>query len=167
MNLKELIRDIPDFPQKGILFRDISPLLKSPEALKYVCQEFGKKCDLKAIDYFVGVESRGFILASLMSAHFSKGFIPLRKSGKLPPPVISETYQLEYATATLEMAPGKGSVMVLDDVLATGGTLQASINICQQAGYQVEQVAVLIDLPFLNQMKFRQQKIISLVQYEK
>jgi adenine phosphoribosyltransferase len=166
MNLKEFIRDIPDFPQKGILFRDISPLLKNPKALKWMCDEFGRTCDLSQIDCFVGIESRGFILASLLAGHYDKGFIPLRKAGKLPPPVVSETYQLEYGTATLEMAPGSGKVMILDDVLATGGTLQASINICEAAGYSVEQVAVLIDLPFLNQMKFRGKKIFSLVQYE-
>ncbi len=165
MNLKSFIRDIPDFPQKGILFRDISPLLKNPEALKFVAQEFGKSVDLGKIDAFVGVESRGFILASLLSAHHGKGFIPLRKAGKLPPPVIAESYSLEYGKATLEMSPGQGRVMVLDDVLATGGTLQASINICEKAGYHVEQVGVLIDLTFLNQMKFRGQPIFSLVQY--
>jgi adenine phosphoribosyltransferase len=165
MNLKTYIRDIPDFPQKGILFRDISPLLKSPEALRFVAQEFGKSCDMARIDAFVGVESRGFILASFLAAHFQKGFIPLRKAGKLPPPVIAESYSLEYGKATLEMAPGDGRVMILDDVLATGGTLQASLNICQKAGYQVEQVGVLINLTFLNQMKFKDEPIYSLVQY--
>ncbi len=165
MNLKSYIRDIPDFPQKGILFRDISPLLQNPEALQFVAEEFGKSVDLNKIDAFVGVESRGFILASLLAAHFKKGFIPLRKAGKLPPPVVAESYALEYGKATLEMAPGKARVMVLDDVLATGGTLQASLNICEKAGYHVEQVAVLIDLTFLNQMKFKGQKIFSLVQY--
>jgi adenine phosphoribosyltransferase len=165
MNLKSYIRDIPDFPQKGILFRDISPLLKSPEALRFVAQEFGKSCDLSRIDAFVGVESRGFILASLLAGHFQKGFIPLRKAGKLPPPVIAESYSLEYGKATLEMAPGQARVMILDDVLATGGTLQASLNICKKAGYQVEQVGVLINLTFLNEMKFKDEPIYSLVQY--
>jgi adenine phosphoribosyltransferase len=165
MNLKSLIRDIPDFPQKGILFRDISPLLKSPEALKYVAEGFGKSVDMKTIDAFVGIESRGFILASFLASHFQKGFIPLRKAGKLPPPVITESYSLEYGKATLEMAPGTGSVMILDDVLATGGTLQAGINICQKAGYQVQQVGVLIDLTFLNQMKFQGKPVFSMVQY--
>jgi adenine phosphoribosyltransferase len=165
MNLKSYIRDIPDFPQKGILFRDISPLLKSPEALHFVAGEFGKACNLEQIDAFVGVESRGFILASLLAGHFKKGFIPLRKAGKLPPPVIAESYSLEYGKATLEMSPGQARVMLLDDVLATGGTLQASLNICEKAGYQVEQVAVLINLTFLNDMKFKGQPIFSLVNY--
>jgi len=165
MNLKSYIRDIPDFPEKGILFRDISPLLKSPEALHFVAEAFGKACDLRRIDAFVGIESRGFILASLLAGHFEKGFIPLRKAGKLPPPVVSESYSLEYGKATLEMAPGTGRVMILDDVLATGGTLQAGVNICEKAGYHVEQIAVLIDLTFLNKMKFKGQPIFSLVQY--
>ncbi len=165
MNLKDWIRDIPDFPKKGILFRDISPLLKNPAALHWMCEEFGRAADLNKIDFFVGVESRGFILASLLASHFKKGFVPLRKAGKLPPPIIAETYNLEYGSATLEMTPGQGRVMLLDDVLATGGTLKAAINICSAAGYSVEQVAVLIDLPFLNQMKFKDKSIISLVQY--
>lgn len=164
-DLKNLIRDIPDFPKPGILFRDISPLLRSPEALHFVCEEFGKAHSLDQVDAFVGIESRGFILAGLLASHFRKGFIPLRKAGKLPPPVIAETYQLEYGTATLEMAPGSGRVMILDDVLATGGTLQASINICEKAGYQVEQIGVLINLTFLNTMKFKGQSIISIVNY--
>lgn len=166
MELKQLIRDIPDFPEKGILFRDISPLLRNPQALQYVAESFGKACDLNLVDAFVGVESRGFILASLLASHYQKGFIPLRKAGKLPPPVVSESYDLEYGSATLEMAPGTGRVMILDDVLATGGTLQAAINICEKAGYHVEQVAVLIDLMFLNEMKFRGSPVFSLVQYQ-
>jgi adenine phosphoribosyltransferase len=166
MNFQTLIRDIPDFPQKGILFRDISPLLQNPEALQALVKEFGRAFDPNRIDAFVGIESRGFILAGLLASHYQKGFIPLRKAGKLPPPVVAESYTLEYGTATLEMSPGSARVMILDDVLATGGTLQASINICEKAGYQVEQVAVLINLSFLNQMKFRGQRIFSLVDYK-
>ncbi len=165
MDLKKLIRDIPDFPKPGILFRDISPLLKSPAALNQVAEEFGRSCNLEKIDAFVGIESRGFILASYLASHFKKGFIPLRKAGKLPPPVVAESYSLEYGSATLEMNPGTGRVMILDDVLATGGTLQAGINICEKAGYHVEQVGVLIDLTFLNQMKFRGEKVFSIIQY--
>lgn len=166
MNLKHLVREIPDFPQKGVLFRDISPLLRSPEALKYVADSFAQNLRLEQVDAFVGIESRGFILASLLAGHFKKGFIPLRKAGKLPPPVISQSYELEYGEATLEMAPGTGRVIILDDVLATGGTLRAAIAICERAGYQVEQVAVLINLVFLNSFRFRQEAAYSLLQYE-
>ena len=163
--LKKMIRDVPDFPKPGIMFKDISPLLKSTEALQSVLQAFGKSCDMNKVDAFVGIESRGFIFAGLCAAHFKKGFIPLRKAGKLPPPVLGESYQLEYGSATLEMSPGQGRVMILDDVLATGGTLKAAISICDKAGYQVEQVGVLIDLTFLNQLTFKGQKIFSVLQY--
>lgn len=165
MELKSLIRDIPDFPKPGILFRDISPLLNNPEALQNVAEKLVESVDLKNIDSFVGIESRGFILASLLAAKHNKGFIPMRKAGKLPPPTVKESYKLEYGEATLEMTPGKGRVMILDDVLATGGTLQAGISICEKAGFHVEQVAVLINLTFLNTMKFRGKDIFSLVQY--
>lgn len=165
MDLKKLIRDIPDFPQPGILFRDVSPLMKSPEAMHFVAENLVKKADLSQIDYFAGIESRGFIFATLLSTHFKKGFLPIRKAGKLPPPVIAESYDLEYGKATIELSPGIGRVMILDDVLATGGTLQAAIKLCKRAGYDVKDVAVLIDLPFLNQMKFNNKAIHSLVQY--
>ncbi|MEZ0392623.1 MAG: adenine phosphoribosyltransferase [Pseudobdellovibrionaceae bacterium] len=166
MNLKNLIRDIADFPKKGILFRDLSPLFRHPESLAQVVQEFSRAFDSERVDAFVGIEARGFILASLLAGHYKKGFIPLRKAGKLPPPVISRNYKLEYGTATLEMSPGSGRVMILDDVLATGGTLQAAIDICENAGFAVEQVGVLVNLSFLNQMTFRGEKIFSLVEYE-
>ncbi len=163
--LKQHIREIPDFPQAGILFRDISPILRNATLLKSVAEQFARLLPIDQIDAFVGIESRGFILASLLASHCGKGFIPLRKAGKLPPPLVSKSYSLEYGQATLEMNPGKGSVVILDDVLATGGTLQASIDICKAAGYDVKQVAVLINLTSLNQMTFQNEKIISLIEY--
>jgi adenine phosphoribosyltransferase len=165
MNLKSLVRDIPDFPQAGILFRDISPLLKSPEALNYAASKLVENIDLTKVDAFAGIESRGFILAMLLAAKFNKGFIPIRKAGKLPPPVIAESYSLEYGSATIEMALGHERIMILDDVLATGGTLQAAINVSEKAGYKVEAAGVLIDLTFLNKMTFKNQKIPSVIQY--
>lgn len=165
MDLKKLIRDIPDFPKKGVLFRDVSPLLKSPAALDFIAQELVTHSDLDQIDYFAGIESRGFLFAMLLSSQFKKGFIPIRKAGKLPPPTSSVSYQLEYGEAAIELAPGVGRVMILDDVLATGGTLQAAIELCQVAGYQVKDVAVLINLSFLNQMKFENEPVHSVVTY--
>lgn len=150
MDLKALVRSIPDFPKPGILFRDISPLLASPEALQDVARKIVEPFDLNRVDAFVGIESRGFILAALAAATHRKGFIPLRKAGKLPPPVHAESYKLEYGEATLEIAPGTGRVVILDDVLATGGTLRAAMNLCQRAGYTVQGAAVLINLPALN-----------------
>ena len=150
MDLNELIRTVPDFPKPGILFRDVSPLLANAEALREVAQKLVEPFDLSRIDAFVGIESRGFILAALCAGIHARGFIPLRKAGKLPPPVHAESYKLEYGEATLEIAPGKGRVLVLDDVLATGGTLRAAATLCVRAGYSVEGCAVLIDLPALN-----------------
>lgn len=165
MNLKSYIRDIPDFPQKGILFRDVSPLLKSPEALDHVATQLAEKFDLSCVDYFAGIESRGFIFAMLLSAKFGKGFMPIRKAGKLPPPTVAVSYELEYGQATIELAPGTGRVIILDDVLATGGTLRAAIEVCEKAGYQVQDVGVLINLTFLNQIQFNNKPIHSLIQY--
>ncbi|MBC7421768.1 MAG: adenine phosphoribosyltransferase [Bdellovibrio sp.] len=168
MNYKNLIRDVADFPIPGVLFRDVSPLLQSPEAFSAVAHDFAKQIDLSKVDLFVGIESRGFIFAAMLAAKFDKGFLPLRKAGKLPPPVLQESYSLEYGKATLEIAPTeekKKRVVVCDDVLATGGTLKAAISLCKKAGYEVEDVLVLIDLTFLNQMTFKDQKIKSLIQY--
>lgn len=165
MDLKSLIRDVPNFPKEGILFRDMSPLLQSPEALHFVSAGLVKNVDLSKVDYFAGIESRGFILAAHMAATHKKGFLPIRKAGKLPPPTQRVSYALEYGTAEIELPLGKGNVMIVDDVLATGGTLQAAIKVSEAAGYNVEAVAVLVNLTFLNQMKFKNAEVISLVQY--
>lgn len=168
MNYKSLIRDVPDFPISGVLFRDVSPLLQSAEAFQQVALDFAKLIDLKNVDVFAGIESRGFIFAAQMAAIFKKGFVPIRKAGKLPPPTIQESYSLEYGTATLEMVHASQKnqrVVICDDVLATGGTLQAAINLSAKAGYQVNDILVLINLTFLNQMKFRDSSVKSLIQY--
>lgn len=165
MILNDYIREVPDFPKPGVSFKDISPLLKNAEALEFVCKEFGRRMNLEQADYFVGIESRGFILASLLSAYYKKGFVLLRKAGKLPPPVVTQAYSLEYGEAVLEINPGQGRVIIFDDVLATGGTLQAGINLCAKAGYSVVDVGVLINLRFLNAMRFNGQEIVSLLQY--
>lgn len=165
---KKLIRDIPDFPIQGVLFRDVSPLLSNAQAFKQAALDFGSLIDLTKIDAFVGIESRGFIFAAQLAATFDKGFIPLRKAGKLPPPTIQQSYKLEYGEATLEMNPAinkEARVVVCDDVLATGGTLGAAIALCEKSGYQVQDILVLINLTFLNQMKFKSDPIKSLIQY--
>ncbi|MGZ3770946.1 MAG: adenine phosphoribosyltransferase [Bdellovibrio sp.] len=165
MDLKSLIRDVPDFPKKGILFRDMSPLLQNSEALNFVSQNLIKKTDLSKINYFAGIESRGFILASHMAAVHNKGFLPIRKAGKLPPPTKRVSYALEYGSAEIELPLGSGNIMIIDDVLATGGTLQAAIDLSHLAGYSVQSVAVLVNLTFLNKMKFNNEEVFSLVQY--
>lgn len=165
MDLKSLIRDVPNFPKEGILFRDMSPLLQNPDAMAFVSRQLVKKVDLSQVDYFAGIESRGFILASHMAATHQKGFLPIRKAGKLPPPTKKVSYALEYGTAEIELPLGQGNIMIIDDVLATGGTLQAAIDLSVLAGYKVESVAVLVNLTFLNKMKFKNEEVYSLVQY--
>lgn len=165
MDLKKFVREIPDFPKPGILFRDFSPLLVDPLRMEFVAQSLVENINLDDVDSFAGIESRGFILAMLLSAHFRKGFIPIRKAGKLPPPVAAESYALEYGEATLEMHFGKGNIVVVDDVLATGGTLQAAINVAERAGYHVVDVVTLINLTSLNKMTFRGEPIKHLIAY--
>lgn len=146
------IQNIPDFPKKGIIFKDIFPLLR--DNLEDVVIEMGKNIDWNKVDCIIGVESRGFILGAAMASHYNKGFVPVRKKGKLPPPFISEEYQLEYGTDILEIQPSpeKKSVVIIDDVLATGGTLKAVFKLCEKANFEVVDSCVLINLKFLNDM---------------
>lgn len=150
---EELIRNVPDFPKPGIVFKDITPLLQErfPDVIKAMSQGI----DWSQVDYVVGIESRGFILGAAMAQLNGKGFIPMRKKGKLPPPVISETYSLEYGTDTLEMIKEEkqARVVLVDDVLATGGTLKAAANLCAKNGLEVKAMSLLINLTFLNKFK--------------
>lgn len=146
-NIKSKISEIKDFPKNGVIFRDISPLLQSEyfiEAIKLM----GKK--VKTPKYWVGIESRGFIFATALSMVYGGGVILCRKKGKLPPPVVSIDYTLEYGKDTLEVKPGKGDVVIVDDVLATGGTLSAVEELLEKAGYDVTDSLVLINLTGLN-----------------
>ena len=165
MNLKNYIKETANFPKQGILFRDFSPLLNNPQACDFMLKAFAEQIDLNNIDAIVGIESRGFILASMMAAKWNKSFIAFRKAGKLPPPCNSISYDLEYGSATIEAQAGKQRVLIVDDVLATGGTLKAAIELANICGHQVQNVAVLINLKDLNQLKFNDKKIISLIEY--
>ncbi|MFN7453592.1 MAG: adenine phosphoribosyltransferase [Pseudobdellovibrionaceae bacterium] len=166
MMLKDLILTVPDFPEPGILFKDISPLLQDPQNFQNCIDQLARSADfITQADLFVGIESRGFIFASALAAKLGKGFVPARKKGKLPPPVISESYSLEYGQSALEMKKGSGKVVLVDDVLATGGTLKASESLSQKAGYEVLGAVVLIDLPFLNQLQINGRPVVSLLQY--
>ena len=156
---KHLINEIADWPKEGVSFKDISPLLKSQEFQNAV-KALGNQFDLNIVDHFVGIDSRGFIFASAMAVLFDKGLVLVRKKGKLPPPVITKQYNLEYGKDSLEIAPGTGNVVIIDDVLATGGTLKATRELCNRAGYTVLDCGVLIDLKFLHDNDINAKSVI-------
>jgi adenine phosphoribosyltransferase len=148
--LKSMIRNIPDFPQPGVLFRDITPLLGSPRALGLAIELLSNPYRGRMIDLVVGAESRGFIFGTALACTISAGFGIIRKPGKLPFKKVSTTYELEYGNGTLEMhmdtiKPGD-RVLVVDDVLATGGTMKACIDLVRQCGGQVVGAATMIEL---------------------
>jgi adenine phosphoribosyltransferase len=145
--LARLIVDVPDFPQPGVLFRDITPLLRShfAETIDAV-DALWTDGEWSEADAVGGVESRGFILAAALAERRGKGFVPVRKKGKLPPPVVERRYALEYGEGVLEMQRGEGRLILVDDVLATGGTLTASAELATAAGFRVLHAGVLIDL---------------------
>jgi len=156
MNLQDYIIDVPDWPQKGIVFKDITPLLKDANAFNHSTLLMRGLLDTNAFSYIVGIESRGFIFGSYLAKRMGMGFIPVRKKGKLPPPVISRDYELEYGTDTLEIKPGDGErVIIVDDVYATGGTAKATRELCEEAGYDVVDEIYLINLSFLNKDKVK------------
>ena len=164
--LKAAIRDVPDFPRPGVLFRDISPLLKSHfaatiEALDGLLTEE----EWRTIDAVAGIESRGFILGAALALRRGKGFVLVRKQGKLPPPVVDVSYALEYGSGVLEMQRGQGRVLLIDDVLATGGTLSASADLCLRAGYSVAALAVLIDLQLVVDYRWRELPLRAVISY--
>lgn len=154
MNLKEYVRDIQDFPKKGILFKDITPLLASPEATNVCLQKLTENLKNVKIDKVVGVESRGFFFGTLLAHKLQAGFVPVRKAGKLPFVTVSASYELEYGTDTLEIhadAIQKGDkVLIHDDVLATGGTIKAVCELVEALGGEIVQVSFLMELLFLN-----------------
>ena len=155
MNLKDYIVDVPDWPKEGIVFKDITPLLKDANALNHSTLLMRGLIDYNPT-YIVGCEARGFIFGSYLAKRMGTGFIPVRKKGKLPPPVISREYELEYGTDTLEIKPGDGEkVIIVDDVYATGGTARATRELCQEAGYEVVDEVYLINLSFLNKDKVK------------
>ena len=155
--LRDRIRDVPDFPKPGIVFKDITPLLADEIAFSSVIDETVVHFGRGNVDKVVGIEARGFILASPVAYHFGAGFVPVRKAGKLPYQVEAEEYALEYGTATLELhadavAPGE-RVLIVDDVLATGGTAKATANLIERLGGKVVGIACLIELSFLDGRK--------------
>lgn len=170
MDLKKYIREIPDFPKPGIGFKDIMPLLQDKEAFKFAIDSLAQEVKGYNFDKIVAVEARGFILGAALAYKMGVGFIPVRKKNKLPAQTVSYTYQLEYGVDTLEMhqdALIEGeSVLVLDDLLATGGTVNAVLNLVQKLKAKVALIAFLIELSFLQgREKLKDYPIVSLIQF--
>jgi len=170
-DLSNSIRNIPDFPKKGIVFRDITTLLKDADAFKKTIDVLSEKYSNSKIDKVVCIESRGFILGSALAASLGAGFVPIRKKGKLPAEVVREDYTLEYGTDTIEMhldAIQTGErVLLHDDLLATGGTMGAAINLVEKLHANIIGVAFLIELSFLQGRKhLKNYDVFSLIKYD-
>ena len=172
MDLKSLIRDIPNFPKPGILFRDITTLLRNPEGLRYTIDTLAEKCREAGLsaDYVVGMESRGFIFGPPLAYELGAGFIPVRKPGKLPAAVHHVEYELEYGMDRLEVhqdALDSGSrVLIVDDLIATGGTAGATAKLLQQMGCELVGFAFIIELRDLGgRQKLPDAPVVTLVEY--
>lgn len=170
MNLRDRIDEYPDFPKKGILFRDISPILRDPSALSYVIDEFSRHFHPNDVDVLAGIESRGFPLACALAIKYNKGMIMIRKQGKLPGQTTKLSYSIEYGKAVMEIqkyAIKKGQrVLICDDLLATGGTAKTAANLIEKIGGKVAGFAFLIELTSLNGIKkISNYKCESLVKY--
>ena len=169
--LKNCIRDIPNFPQQGIVFKDISTLLKNKDAFKKSIDLLANKFKTKKIEYVVGVESRGFIFGAPLAYKLGAGFVPVRKKGKLPYKTQSITYSLEYGTDTLEihedaLSPGT-RVLIVDDLLATGGTVKAVTGLLEKQKAKIVGIAFLVELSFLHgKDKLKDYPVYSVIQYD-
>lgn len=169
-DLKKYIRDVPDFPKKGIIFKDITTLLKRGEIFKEVIDTLAERYKATKLDGIVCVEARGFIMGSALAYRLGTGIIPVRKKGKLPYKTESVTYNLEYGTDTLEIhkdAISTGNkVLIIDDLLATGGTISAVARLVKKQGGNIVGIAFLIELSFLNgRDKLKGYDVFSLIQY--
>ena len=170
MNLRDTIRDIPDFPQEGILFKDITTLLKNPAAFRQALDEMTNIARGQKIDMVVGMESRGFIFGAPLADRLGAGFVPARKLGKLPGPTVQADYDLEYGTNTIEMhkdaiQPGM-RVLIVDDLLATGGTAEATARLVETLGGEIAGLVFLIELLFLKgRSRLTNYPVTALIEY--
>lgn len=168
--LKEHIRDIPDFPKPGVIFKDITPLLADEKAFAYTIDAIAFQFDRDQIDKVLGIEARGFIIAAPLAYRFNAGFIPVRKAGKLPWEVEAEEYLLEYGSDLLEIhrdaiSPGE-RILIVDDVLATGGTAVATANLTERCGGKIAGIATIMELSFLGgREKISGYEFLSLITY--
>jgi adenine phosphoribosyltransferase len=168
--LKAAIRDVPDFPKKGIVFKDITTLLKDAALFRRTVDLLAVLCGDRPVDKVVAIESRGFILGGVLATRLGAGFVPVRKPGKLPAKTLSASYALEYGTDTLEIhedSLAKGErVLIVDDVIATGGTARAAGDLVDRLGAQVVAYAFLVELSFLNgREKLPGREVLSLIRY--
>jgi len=171
MDLKKFIRDIPDFPQKGIIFKDITPLLANQKAFQETVNEFAKFAKKIKAKTIVGIDSRGFIFGGAVAYKLGLKFVPVRKKGKLPYSTVSQAYSLEYGTNTIEMHTDaikkNEKVLIIDDLLATGGTAKAAAQLVEKLGGKVAGIAFVIELAFLKGAeKLKSYKTLSLIKYE-
>ena len=169
--LKEYIRNIPDFPEKGIIFRDVTSILQDADGLKLAIDELAKKLEGVDFDVIAGAESRGFLFGMPLSYLLHKPFVPIRKKGKLPCETVSKTYDLEYGTATIEIhkdaiTPGQ-KVVVIDDLIATGGTIEAAVKLIEELGGEVVKVVFLMELAGLKgRERLKDYDVESVICYE-
>jgi adenine phosphoribosyltransferase len=171
MNLKEKIRTVPDWPVKGVMFRDITTLLQDPAAFRAACDAFYDRYKDMHIDKVVGIDARGFVFGAVLAYKLNVGFIPVRKKGKLPAKAICKSYSLEYGRDTLEMhsdAIKNGErVLIVDDLIATGGTISAAIKLVEELGGEVVECAFLVELPDLHGCEqIKGHKIFTLTEFE-
>ena len=160
---KRFIKEYPNFPVDGVNFKDISPLLADQQMFLEVIVDMGRR--VRNPDYWVGIDSRGYLFSSALATQFGGGVVCARKEGKTPGEFVSKTYDLEYGTATLELQPGEGEVVIVDDVLATGGTLQATNDLAEGAGYKVVGNLVLVDLNYVPRVDNFKLDVRSVIQY--
>jgi adenine phosphoribosyltransferase len=169
--LMQFIRDVPDYPKKGIVFKDITTLIKRGDAFDEVINIFLEKCKDKKVDLVAAVESRGFIFGGVLANRLKVGFVPIRKFGKLPADTVEQKYDLEYGTDTLEIhkdavMPGQ-KVLIVDDLLATGGTIKAACKLVEKLGGQVVGILIMIELGFLNgRDKLKDYDLFTLLRYD-
>src|ERR1700729_179396 len=165
-DLKQAIRDVPDFPRAGILFHDIAPLLRDHfEATVDALDALLSAQEWREVDALAAIESRGFILGAALANRRRKGFVLVRKQGKLPPPVVDVAYDLEYGSGVLEMQEGRGRLVLIDDVLATGGTRRAAADLCERAGYEVTALLALLDLRIVQDFSWRALRLRASITY--
>lgn len=173
LDLKSLIRSYKDFPKEGVVFRDINPLFRNSQAITEISREFIKEDESQDIDLIVGIESRGFTIASLLAGNFNKGIVLVRKAGKLPGETLKRSYEIEYGNATIEIQKDavttNQKVLIADDLIATGGTALATAELIQELGGVVFGFAFIIDLIHLggsDKLRNKGYKVNSLVKYD-